>query len=117
MKRVHRYRAWDNTQKHFVYFELFDGVNNHTPPIYSDAVLEPWEEFTGLKDRYGVEIYEGDIIDGMVVTYCGDQNAGLGMNCGYYLQRNNFESWVELESSNDIVVSGNTHEWPYPLFS
>jgi uncharacterized phage protein (TIGR01671 family) len=74
-------------------------------------------QFTGLLDRKGVKIWEGDIIDGMIVTFCGDQQEGLGMHVGWYLQRDNFESWVELESrcnnnGDNYEVIGNVWENP-----
>lgn len=62
MSREIKFRAWDKEKKHFVYFELFNGVNNHTPPIYSSAKLEDWEGYTGLKDKNGKEIYKDDIL-------------------------------------------------------
>lgn len=78
-----------------------------------------WEVmlFTGLIDKNGNEIFEGDIIDDCVVTYCGDQQAGLGMTAGWYLQRCNFESWVELEArcnenGDNYEVIGNMYENP-----
>ena len=35
------------------------------------------------------------------------------MNCGWYLQRNDFESWVELKcDSVEIEIVGNIFETP-----
>lgn len=78
-----------------------------------------WEVmlFTGLLDKNGREIFEGDIIDGWAVTYCGDQVSGLGMSAGWYLQRDDFESWIELQSrcnenGDNYEVIGNIYENP-----
>ena len=95
------------------------------PDEPNNSDLDSWGEnenlipmqFTGLKDKNGKEIYEGDIINGLVVTYLGDSNAGLGMNAGWYLQRDDFESWVELEcrcneNENNYEIIGNIYENP-----
>jgi hypothetical protein len=72
-------------------------------------------EFTGLYDKHGTRIWEGDILarigdTDFVVTYCGDMEAGLGMDVGWYLQRDDFESWYPLESTLDLEVFGSIHD-------
>lgn len=105
------------------------GENNPMTVIFPDEVIfyprcevEKWEEvipetvgqFIGLLDLHGTKIFEGDIVDtpGWVVTYCDDTNAGLGINAGLYLQRDDFESWSELENEDWHMVLGNIHDNP-----
>lgn len=69
--------------------------------------------YVGFKDKNDKEICAGDIdMCGYVVTYLANLNEGLGMNAGWYLQRDNFESWSELECNKDIEIIGNVFENP-----
>ena len=69
--------------------------------------------YVGFKDKNGKEIFEGDIDEsGYAVTYLANKNDGLGMNAGWYVQRDNFESWSELVADNDIEIIGNVFENP-----
>ena len=120
MNRVFKFRAWDKEENKMYYNAeyTYDYYGSEIPEFSFGSVLDSDDyivmEYTGLKDRNGKEIYEGDIDKyGYIVTYVADINESLGMNCGWYLQRNDFESWSPLEcDSNEIEIIGNIFETP-----
>lgn len=58
MKREIKFRVWDNDQVKYYHFDLLNTLQ--IPMIVSFGA--PVQQFTGLLDKNGKEIYEGDIV-------------------------------------------------------
>lgn len=118
---IPKFRAWDkHSQKMFADDELIIWNNN----VYANDSkkltcnnLKGWsidEEYlmqsTGLKDKNGKEIFEGDVLgtkDGLlngVIEYRSD----LGMWTNSLIRYNNFERLCNVATSREII--GNIHE-------
>jgi uncharacterized phage protein (TIGR01671 family) len=77
-----------------------------------EVIPETIGQYTGLCDKNGKKIFEGDLIDDNVwsVAYCDGEGEFCGMQAGWYVQRDAWESWYGLTYDTLAEVIGNIHD-------
>ena len=136
--RVIKFRAWDSREKKMDYdpfcwptsIDLKDSYNNlntliagqfgkvhHGGPVGEDNThMRYLMQYTGLKDKNGEEIYEGDILKGYVKEI---KRYVVSFNNGSYELHHEFARWGLLSRMFEInmkdmpvKIIGNIHENP-----
>jgi hypothetical protein len=114
----------------WVYWDLYGEFVEPFPPYYDirlsvcylDIIPETVGQYTGLKDMKGVEIYEGDNLEGLVYSQRYIYSIGFNSKCsmfcfGYYMQKE-FEFLYDEATEycldnlklNKMQVIGNIHD-------
>jgi hypothetical protein len=121
------FRAWDNRQNKYLnpddvsiradgFITAFNVDGKHSRAVQPPGSLSPWfviEQYTGLKDKNGIEIYEGDIVkvegDGEIYRVKWIRS-GFGLEPRYNSPRYPVLGNVELRKKIEVV--SNIHENP-----
>lgn len=103
--REFKFRAWDEGQIIKCLLSTNYGLHRFFGILNDDAIIM---QYTGLKDKNGVEIYEGDIILYQnckgEIYYCND-------TCMFMAKfKTTHSSWSFDSMDDEIEVIGNIHE-------
>ena len=134
--KIYKFRAWDKEEKKMFYFDNLKYFNNYGEVavgaynINSDNKecdyidVDGGEEegllmqYTGLKDKNGKEIYEGDIVENTLINpqllecYCANEIIG---SVGYAFQFRKLPNDTGMTwrwETTDIQIIGNIYENP-----
>jgi len=109
-REIMKFRAWDGLSKKMSFWTMNDLCNHTNDSSEKPSCLEEWMLYTGLKDKNGKEIYEGDVIKSSYLG--GTIEKIVWEDGGFKVQRKGY--WERLHSllvENSEII-GNVFENP-----
>lgn len=122
-----KFRVWSNELKKYrflvdvnynqglgMYFEVANGWGGNTTTVYHSVGDVP-EQYTGLKDKNGKEIYEGDIDLNVSKIYSRIVWKKGGFWITWSGREKPLEAFLTPEMDNMMNIVGNVHQNAYLL--
>ncbi len=126
MNRTIKFRGKriDNGQWVYGFLADSDYINDVNSVDLSSIEIDPETvgQFTGLLDRNGNEIYEGDIMQVNYIMATGRHFIGLSYEVRWCIQDGSWTAWngcsdFALPKPRQILIKGNIHDNPELLSS
>ena len=124
MNREIKFRAWDREAKVMEYDILFSGIKNLLQHRLENPKVFEVMQYTGLKDKNGKEIYEGDVLEFWTFSATGNAVKNVSYvkeDGGIYVVPMLYHTnsyylcdaiWISNKLEKGVFVIGNIYENP-----
>lgn len=110
MNRPIKFRAWSEefrTMSEAIDLLPKEGQKTQQTWVYSETQIM---QFTGLLDKNGKEIYEGDVVKDSVGTMQVFFDDGQFLMQGKVAKQRGFYGWKAITARNHVEIIGNIYE-------